>query len=77
MAARLVAATAEISARMNLATRELYGRNCTDEELNLTNQFLAETAAAMPSLTEPERSIEIWAAWLRVLFGTNELLYVD
>ena len=32
------------------------------------------TAENIPSLTEPERTIE---AWLRVMFGTNELLYVD
>lgn len=77
MAARLVAAAPDNAARLNLATRELYGRSPNNAESELMKQFLTETAAAMPSLSEPERTIDIWAAWLRVLFGTNELLYVD
>ena len=77
MAARLVAAAPDNAARLNLATRELYGRSPNNAESELMEQFLTETAAAMPSLSEPERTIDIWAAWLRVLFGTNELLYVD
>jgi hypothetical protein len=77
MAAHLVAAASDNAARLNLATRELYGRSPNDAERELMEHFLTETAAAMPSLSEPERTIDIWAAWLRVLFGTNELLYVD
>ncbi len=77
LAARLQQAAPDEDARLELATRELYGRPATDEEHRLMATFLTDTAAAIPSLTEPERSIETRAAWLRVLFGTSELLYVD
>jgi hypothetical protein len=77
MATRLVKAAPEDSARMELAARELYGRPATEAERTLMASFLETTGASIPSLSEPERTIEKWAAWLRVLFGTNELLYVD
>jgi hypothetical protein len=77
MAERLVRAAPDDSARMELAARELYGRPATEEERTLMASFLETTGASIPSLSEPERTIEKWAAWLRVLFGTNELLYVD
>ena len=77
MATRLAKAAPDNAARLELATRELYGRAATEEEKSLSATFLADTSANVPSLSEPERTAEIWAAWLRVLFGTNELLYVD
>jgi hypothetical protein len=77
MATRLVKAAPEDAARMELAARELYGRPATEAERTLMTSFLETTGASIPSLSEPERTIEKWAAWLRVLFGTNELLYVD
>ena len=77
MAARLVKAAPDDTERMDLAARELYSRAATAEERSFMQEFLAATSANIPSLTEPERTTELWAAWLRVLFGTNELLYVD
>jgi hypothetical protein len=77
MAGRLVAAAPDDTTRLELATRELYGRAATSEEKTVMTTFLADTSAAMPSLSEPERTIDVWAAWIRVLFGTNELFYVD
>lgn len=77
MAARLVKFAPEDRARMDLAARELYGRAATDEEQTVMRDFLAAISQNVPSLTEPERTVELWASWLRVLFGTNELLYVD
>jgi len=77
MATRLVKAASDDTARMELAARELYGRPATEDERTLMTSFLESTGASIPSLSEPERTVEIWSAWLRVLFGTNELLYVD
>ncbi len=77
MATRLLAAATTLQARLDLATNILYGRPATAPEADLADHFLAETAAALPPLSEPERTREAWAAWLRVLFGTNELIYVD
>lgn len=77
MAARLVKAAPDDAARLDLACREMYGRRASEEDHAIMRDFLTATAANIPSLTEPERTIEAWTAWLRVLFGTNELLYVD
>lgn len=77
MAARLVNAVPDDAARLDLACREMYGRAASEEDRAIMRDFLTATAANIPSLTEPERTIEAWTAWLRVLFGTNELLYVD
>lgn len=77
MARHLVAAAPDDDARLEIATRELYARAATTEEKAVMTTFFADTSAAMPSLSEPERTIDVWAAWIRVLFGTNELLYVD
>ena len=77
MAERLVKAATDDGARLNLATRELYGRPATDDERAVMTAFMEGTQAGIPSLSEPARTVEIWSAWLRVLFGTNELLYVD
>jgi hypothetical protein len=77
MAQHLATAASSDAERLDLATRLLYGRTATDDEKAVMQSFLAGTSAAVPSLTGPERSIEIWSAWLRVLFGTSELLYLD
>lgn len=77
MATRLVSAAPDDNTRLDLATRELYGRTATREERTLMASFMEGTSAAVPSLSEPARTVEIWSSWLRVLFGTNELLYLD
>jgi hypothetical protein len=77
MAQHVIAAASSDADRLDLATRLLYGRTATDDERAVMQSFLTGTSATTPSLTEPERSIEIWSAWLRVLFGTSELLYLD
>jgi hypothetical protein len=60
---------------MNLATSLLYSRPASPAELTLAVSFL--DASRNLSLQEPDQSIDAWSAWIRVLFGTNELLYVD
>jgi hypothetical protein len=75
MASRLVSAAPDDASRMNLATSLLYSRPASPAELALAVSFL--DASRNPSLKEPDQSIDAWSAWIRVLFGTNELLYVD
>lgn len=77
MAARIVKSAPDDAARLDLACREMYGRPAGEDDLSVMRTFLAATAENIPRLTEPERTIESWTAWLRVMFGTNELLYVD
>jgi hypothetical protein len=77
MATRLVKAAPDNDARMDLAARELYGRPATEDERAVMAAFLESTSGSIPSLSEPARTAEVWSAWLRVLLGTNELLYVD
>ena len=77
LATRLLAATDAPRARLDLATRLLYSRPPSPEEVALAPSFLTETAAALPQLSPPVRTLESWTAWLRVLLSSNEFLYVD
>jgi hypothetical protein len=38
---------------------------------------VAQYAAELNDLPESERVAAAWSAWLRVVFGSNEFLYVD
>lgn len=67
LAARLHALPDD-AARLDRATRLLYGRAPTATEKSIAARFLSESAASKP---------EAWAAWLRVLFASNEFVYLD
>jgi hypothetical protein len=56
------------AARLDRATRLLYGRAPTATEKAIAARFLSESAASKP---------EAWAGWLRVLFASNEFVYLD
>lgn len=77
LALRLVQQSADEATRLDIATRMLFGRAAGEEDRAVMTAFFSATSPSIPSLTEPERSQELWAGWLRILFGTNELLYVD
>ena len=47
-----------------------FGRVATSDEQRIASRFIADYG----STTEKDRA---WAAWARVMFASNEFLYVD
>ena len=54
--------------RLDAACRLLYGRGATAREKEIASRFRQSSEGDAKS---------IWAAWLRVMFGSNEFVYVD
>jgi len=64
-------------ARLDFACRQLFGRIASTGEHADAEGFLRDYAGAC-SDQPPEKAAELaWAAYARVLFGGNELLYLD
>lgn len=57
----------ESSDRLDRACRLLYGRPVHERERRVAGRFLA---------AQPNQK-EAWASWLRVMFGSNEFIYLD
>jgi len=64
------------AARLDRAFRLCFSRLPTPDERAAAAAFLADYAASL-SLPEPQARQAAWAAWLRVLLGSNEFCYVD
>jgi len=64
--------------RLQSAARLLYGRPARADELQWAESFLKNYQTALPpGLAGPEVQLQSWAAWLRVMFSSNEFIYVD
>jgi hypothetical protein len=61
-------------ARLNRACRLCFGRAPSDAERAIARRFLDDAGRDSPVT---DRSRVAWAAWLRVLFASNEFLHVD
>jgi len=77
MATRLLASATNDEARLDLATNRLFARPATQEEISLMREFLAATMQSLQAKPAEARNLEAWTGWVRVLFGSNELMYVD
>jgi hypothetical protein len=76
-AARILAAAGDDGARLDFACRHLFGRAASAEERREAAEFLRDYAAACADEPEGRRASLAWSAYARVLFASNELLYVD
>ena len=79
-AADVVAATGDDAARVDFAYRRLFGRLPREDERSDALEFLNTYPAAPSGKTGSDGAAtnrEAWAALSRVLFSSNELLYVD
>ena len=56
--------------RLERAYRLMVGRSPSAREREVNRQFVQETQG-------PDRERNAWAAWLRVMFASNEFVYVD
>lgn len=63
--------------RLNLAAKRLYARPARADELQIATDFIRNYAASLPPATDAERRAQAWAAWLRVMFSSNEFIYLE
>ncbi len=61
-------------ARLEQACMLLYGRTYTAREFEINQRFLISAINDGP---KPESVRNAWASWLRVMFGSNEFVFVD
>jgi hypothetical protein len=66
-------------ARQQRLAALLFGRSATPAEQALCSSFREAYARKLPSgtSTSAARERSAWAAWVRVLFASNEFLHVD
>ena len=76
-AARILKSAPGARARLDFACRQLFGRNANPAEQTEAAEFLNAYAATCPDQTVEQQSALGWAAYARVLFGSNELLHLD
>jgi hypothetical protein len=60
--------------RLDRACLLMYGRPALDKERRIAESFLASYSAELPKNDSAKTA---WAAWLRVMFGSNEFVFVD
>ncbi len=76
LAKRLLAAPDD-RARLDLACRLLFTRPASDADLADFKEFQSDYQSELQGRSDPDKANETWTAYVRVLFGTNEFLYVD
>jgi hypothetical protein len=78
-AKRLLAETSDDAARLERVFALTLARGPTDREREQTAAWVDSLRAQfeMSGLPAAERNLQIWSALTRVLFRTNEFLYVD
>jgi hypothetical protein len=76
-AARLLAASADETQRIELAWRRAIGRRPTPTERAEATDFLAAYRAELAAAKMDNVESRSLAAYLRTLFGSNEFLHVD
>jgi len=64
-------------ARLDRTWRLAFSRLPDADERAAAHEFLKDYAAELADLPEADRARQAWAAWLRVVLSSNELIYVD
>ena len=65
------------AARVTAAHRLCFQRDPSDAERARAAAFLAAYGAELNDLPENQRDLGVWSAYVRTLFASNEMLYVD
>ncbi len=63
--------------RLDRLFRLMFGRTATTDEKNLAKNFLKDYVAELNDVTAEQRAERAWAAWVRVMMSSNEVLFVD
>jgi hypothetical protein len=75
--ARRLEALPDDAARLERACWLMYSRASTSREQEVATRFLNDYAEAQSTGAPAERRSSAWAGWLRVMFASNEFIYVD
>jgi cytochrome c553 len=78
-AARILAATTDEGARIDLAHRIAYGRPATPDETHTAEAYLRKYEQGLKEAGVPaeKQTAAAWASYARVLFAANEFVYID
>jgi hypothetical protein len=76
-ASRLLKSAPDDRARIDFAYHQLFGRSASSEEQADATDFLRDYASTCADKPADQQAALGWAAYARVLFGSNELLYLD
>jgi hypothetical protein len=68
---------ADDDARLDRTWRLAFSRLPNAEERSAAREFLADYSGQLTEVPEGERQRQAWAAWLRVVLSSNELIYID
>ena len=74
---RIVKSATDDRARLDFACRQLFGRAASVEEQADAAEFLRDYAGTCTDQPAEKQAELAWSAYARVLFGSNELLYLD
>jgi hypothetical protein len=79
LAGRLIAASPDPARRIDLAFRLALGRPPSASEVEQAREHLDQCRADLVEDGEPAATVDhlAWASFARILFGTNEFIYVD
>ena len=79
LAQRLVQASPDNDARVNLAHELCYSRPATERECALAAEYLSAGMAALAATDVPEadRELTAWTSYARLLLAANEFFYID
>jgi hypothetical protein len=77
LAARVIAAADNDSARLEFAYQLLFGRSAGVEEQAEATMFFEQYAQEASGANQQQSQFAAWAAYGRVMLGSNEFLYVD
>ena len=76
-AALILSSGSEHHTRLDFACRQLFGRTATADEQTEATEFLRYYAATCGDRPIEKRPAFAWAAYARVLFGSNEFSHLD
>lgn len=77
LARRLMAATGDVRARIDLGHRLAYGRHARADEIDRAAEFLNRYQAELARQSVSAAEAEAWSSYARILLTANEFVYLD
>ncbi len=79
LAQQLITSQDDTSKRIDLAYKTMYARPATDAERGRASEYLKRYSAMLEAegMQANERELQAWSSLVRVMFASNEFIYVD